>query len=102
MGFKWEKELRKGARALSALEKVPSPEGSAAGLVLTRSPFPCTGYLVYLFLKKRSEQRFSIGLVNNFLKVYASIFDFLQRYATNFVEKRFFYLLVLSVQEALC
>ena len=31
----------------------------------------------------RSEQRFSIGHVDNFLKVYASIFDFLKWYATN-------------------
>jgi hypothetical protein len=38
----------------------------------------CAGYLVYPFLKMRSEQSFSIGLVCNFLKVYASIFDFLQ------------------------
>ncbi len=38
----------------------------------------CTGSLVYLFLKMRGEQSFSIGLVCNFLKVYASIFDFLQ------------------------
>jgi len=38
----------------------------------------CTGYLVYPFLKMRGEQRFSIVLVYNLLKVYASIFDFLQ------------------------
>jgi hypothetical protein len=38
----------------------------------------CIGYLVYPFLKMRSEQRISIGLVGNFLKVYVSILDFLQ------------------------
>jgi len=35
------------------------------------------GYLARPFLKMRREQRFSIVLFSNFLKVYASIFDFL-------------------------
>jgi len=34
--------------------------------------------LATLLFKLSGEQRFSIGLVCNFLKVYASIFDFLQ------------------------
>ena len=38
----------------------------------------CIGYLARPFLKMRREQRFSIVLSYNFLKVYASIFDFLQ------------------------
>ena len=38
---------------------------------------PCIGYLARPFLKMRREQRFSIVLFSNFLKVYASIFDFL-------------------------
>jgi hypothetical protein len=38
----------------------------------------CTGYLVRPFLKMRREQRFSIVLSYNFLKVYASNFEFLQ------------------------
>ncbi|TME07150.1 MAG: hypothetical protein E6I80_11920 [Chloroflexi bacterium] len=37
----------------------------------------CIGYLARPFLKMRREQRFSIVLFSNFLKVYASIFDFL-------------------------
>lgn len=37
----------------------------------------CAGYIAYPFLKMRGEQRFSIVLVYNFLKVFASIFDFL-------------------------
>jgi len=38
----------------------------------------CTGYLARPFLKMRREQRFSIVLFYNFLKVYASNFNFLQ------------------------
>ena len=37
----------------------------------------CISYLARPFLKMRREQRFSIVLFYNFLKVYASIFDFL-------------------------
>ncbi len=44
----------------------------------SQARFRCTGYFVYPFLKMSGEQRFSIGLVCTFLKVYASIFDFLQ------------------------
>jgi hypothetical protein len=43
----------------------------------------CTGYLALPFLKLRREQRFSIALLYNFLKVYASIFDFLQYYESS-------------------
>lgn len=38
----------------------------------------CIGYLARPFLKMIREQRFSIVRFYNFLKVYASIFDFLQ------------------------
>ncbi len=37
----------------------------------------CAGYLAHQFLKTRRERHFYIGLIYNFLKVYASIFDFL-------------------------
>ena len=38
----------------------------------------CAGYLAHPFFKMRDEQRFSIVLDYNFLKVFTSIFDFLQ------------------------
>jgi hypothetical protein len=60
------------------------PLGSPARQTLESMPerilllCPCAGYLAYPFLKMGDAQRFSIVLVYNFLKVYASIFDFLQ------------------------
>jgi hypothetical protein len=39
---------------------------------------PCIGYVARPFVKMRREQRFSIVLFYNFLKVYASIIDFME------------------------
>jgi hypothetical protein len=61
----------------------------------------CTGYLVYPFLKMSGEQSFSLGLVCNFLKVYASIFNFLQLYESNQSKNSTFIFQFSSVREAL-
>src|SRR5260370_6619436 len=54
--------------------------------------------LVYLLLKMRSEQCFSIGLVCNFLKVYSSNFNFLYVYESNQTKSSTFSWRVLSVK----
>src|SRR6266480_3194849 len=49
----------------------------------------------------RGEQRFSIDLLCNFLKVYASIFDFLQCYVSNLSKSSSLTFQFLCVREAL-
>jgi uncharacterized protein len=55
--------------------KAPYPEGN---MWVATFRDPCIGYVARPFVKMRSEQRFSIVLFYNFLKVYGSNFDFLQ------------------------
>jgi hypothetical protein len=60
---------------------------------------PCIGYVARPFVKMRREQRFSIVLCSTFLKVYASIIDFLQSYASNLSKSSSFIFQFLSARE---